>query len=75
MGDMPRVTVDHERCIGCATCYKVCPMGVFVIKRGKAYPVNEDQCVMCRACITHCPVNAITISHREEEVVKRLYGG
>jgi len=72
---MPRVTVDHERCIGCATCYKVCPMGVFVIKRGKAYPVNEDQCVMCRACITHCPVNAITISHREEEVVKRLYGG
>lgn len=72
---MPRVIVDHERCTGCATCYKVCPSGVFVIKRGKSYPVNEEKCVMCRACITNCPTNAITIAHREEEWLKRLYGG
>ncbi|MEM3943282.1 MAG: 4Fe-4S binding protein, partial [Thermofilaceae archaeon] len=63
---MPRVIVDQDRCTGCAACYRVCPSGVFVIKRGKSYPVNEDKCVMCRACITHCPVGAITISHREE---------
>lgn len=72
---MPRVIVDQSRCTGCGTCYKVCPSGVFVIKRGKSYPVNEDKCVMCRACITHCPTSAITIAHREEELLKRLYGG
>ncbi|HDJ89851.1 MAG TPA: 4Fe-4S dicluster domain-containing protein [Thermoprotei archaeon] len=71
---MPFVKVNHEKCIGCGECYKVCPSKVFVIRRGKSYPVRMDECVMCRACITHCPTNAITISHREvEKKLSRLY--
>ncbi len=71
---MPKVIVDHEKCIGCARCCAVCPSKVFVIKEGKSYPVNEDRCVMCRACVTHCPVGAITLAHREVTgAFSRLY--
>jgi len=68
--------VDVEKCIGCGSCYSVCPQGVFVIRKGKSYAVHEERCVMCRACITHCPVDAISISVREKEYrISRLYEG
>ncbi len=72
---MPKVEVDLEKCIGCATCFNVCPSNVFIIRKGKSYPVNAENCVMCRACIVHCPVDAIRIAHREQKsAISRLYG-
>ncbi len=70
---MPRVIVDQNKCIGCGTCIKVCPAGVYKIVQGKAHVVNPDACLVCRACITHCPVNAITLGPREYEPIRRLY--
>jgi len=70
-----RVSVDQKSCIGCGTCVKVCPAGVFKIVNGKSYVVKPDACIVCRACITHCPTSCITINPREYEPIRRLYEG
>ena len=57
--------VDHEVCIGCDTCYKVCPEGVCFPtgqKNSKGlnfYDNDLDFCKGCGLCAKHCPVNAI----------------
>ncbi len=48
-------------CIGCGTCYKVCPMDVFRIdtenmKSVIAYP---ESCQTCGQCYLNCPTGAI----------------
>lgn len=59
---MPKVTVDAKKCIGCGACADVCPVGVFLIKDGKAIPKNQDKCIACHACEGACPVSAIKVT-------------
>ncbi|RLF17175.1 MAG: 4Fe-4S ferredoxin [Thermoprotei archaeon] len=55
--------VDHEKCIGCAVCYSVCPASpnVFEIKDGKAWVAHPEACTECESCVQNCPVQAITL--------------
>jgi pyruvate ferredoxin oxidoreductase delta subunit len=57
--------VDHEKCIGCGTCEKVCPEGV-CFSTGKKNSKNKifydndlDYCKGCGICAEECPVKAI----------------
>lgn len=43
-----QITVRTERCVGCGICTKVCPVGNFYIKDGKASRYQET-CVFCQA--------------------------
>jgi NAD-dependent dihydropyrimidine dehydrogenase PreA subunit len=60
-----KVSVDHNKCIGCAQCYAACPNKVFVIENKKAVPRYQEKCVGCRACVTRCPSGAITLTPRD----------
>lgn len=57
--------VDHEICIGCDTCNKVCPEGVCFPtgqKNSKGrifYDRDLDFCKGCGLCAKECPVKAI----------------
>lgn len=62
----PYMEVEHEydkgfytdaRCIGCATCAKVCPTRNIVIAGGR--PVWNHRCHGCMACVAYCPTKAI----------------
>ena len=53
------VTIDKEKCTGCAACVAVCPVSALKIENGKA--VVSEKCVDCGACIGQCPVEAITL--------------
>ena len=53
------VTIDNDKCTGCAACAEVCPVSAIKIENGKAF-VSED-CVECGACISQCSVEAITL--------------
>ena len=65
-GQAPKV--DHERCIGCAVCYSVCPAdpNVFVIKEGRSWVAHPEACNACGACVENCPTQAIQLVPAEE---------
>jgi len=63
---MPYMEVEHEydrgfytndRCIGCATCAKVCPTRNIIMEDGR--PVWNHRCHGCMACVAYCPTRAI----------------
>ncbi len=53
------VTIDNEKCTGCAACIDVCPVNAIKIESGKA--VVNGGCIDCGACISQCLVEAITL--------------
>jgi ferredoxin/flavodoxin len=46
-----------ERCTGCGTCARVCPVGNIELKDGK--PVWLGRCENCLACYDWCPQRAV----------------
>lgn len=52
--------IDHDLCIGCANCMRVCPTEALRVKYGKAH-LEANRCIDCGECFRHCPVNAIII--------------
>jgi len=53
--------IDSAKCIGCASCIKVCPESVLGIINGRATVVSGLQCVGHALCADVCPVGAITM--------------
>lgn len=49
-----RLRVSEEKCVGCGTCVRACPMGVDVVN----HP-NSAECIRCGACMKACPTGAI----------------
>jgi len=50
---------DNDRCSGCATCSKVCPVKNVTMNNGQ--PVWGDSCLSCFACIQWCSREAIQL--------------
>lgn len=42
--------IDKGKCVGCANCVPVCPMGAIHIGPDKLADINEDECVECHTC-------------------------
>ncbi len=55
------ITIDEEKCNGCALCIPVCPEGALQIIYGKARLISDLMCDGLGACIGECPEGAITI--------------
>lgn len=53
------ISIDKNKCTGCAECVDVCPVQVIEMAGDKADPVRNDDCINCMACADACPAEAI----------------
>lgn len=51
--------IDEEKCRGCSSCAKICPVGAISGERKSPFKINVDICIRCGACIEKCAFNAI----------------
>lgn len=51
---LSRMALDKEKCVGCKSCEKTCPMAVDVTK-----DINTAECIRCGKCKAACPTGAI----------------
>ena len=60
---MTNITIDQERCSGCARCIEVCPSVQYAVREKKAQARDDATrgCILCGQCIAACPEDAIAI--------------
>lgn len=64
--------IDYKKCVGCLSCVKFCPNGVFKVEKGRPVVVKPENCVeFCRGCQKGvCEHDAITYSEDRKKVRK-----
>lgn len=62
--DLGEIALDREKCKGCGTCMKICPVGVYggLDSEKKTTFRDRDACFACGACVKQCPEGALSIS-------------
>lgn len=57
-----RITVDRDKCTGCALCSRLCPINNISMNE---FPEWSDRCETCMRCLSFCPVGAIHITNKD----------
>ena len=67
------VTLDIEKCKGCTTCIKRCPVEAIRVHDGKAV-IMKERCIDCGECIRSCPNHAkIAVTDTLEKLSEYRY--
>lgn len=53
-----RVTCDHDKCVSCGKCRRVCPMDVDMLDDARSRE-RGTECILCMRCIDECPKKAL----------------
>ncbi len=56
--------INHDKCIKCGECAKICPPKTMVIEPKKYPHLTNHKCIRCWCCAEVCPQNAIEKSKR-----------
>lgn len=63
------IRLDRQKCIGCAVCEDLCPVGVYKMddERKKSLMAHPSKCTACTACLVQCPTGAISLNQNLQE--------
>lgn len=53
------MTIDQNLCIGCGSCVRTCPAGIFHIEPDGSVAALQQDCLDCFHCTAVCPTHAI----------------
>ena len=53
-----RITCNHDKCVECGTCRRVCPMDVDMLDDSRKRE-NGTECILCLECVRSCPRKAL----------------
>ncbi|MEG0657897.1 ATP-binding protein [Anaerorhabdus sp.] len=59
------ITIDEDKCNGCAACAIACHEGAIGMVNGKAKLLRDDYCDGLGDCLPTCPTGAISFEERE----------
>jgi NAD-dependent dihydropyrimidine dehydrogenase PreA subunit len=69
------VSMDQEKCEGCATCIERCQMEAFRMEDNMVF-LEPDRCIGCGLCVTTCPAEALELirkpKDKQREVPKNM---
>ncbi len=74
-----RFRVDAKKCVGCGSCFKVCPQKAVTMAEKTAH-IDTEKCIGCGECVTVCRDKAIGLDFRTdlgefmERMVEYAYG-
>jgi len=57
--------VNRDKCIGCGTCVKVCPVNAISPEKGS---VDTGRCIACLGCVNNCPAEAVEMKFMGNKV-------
>ena len=69
------ITINHDSCINCGRCVKICPSEIFKFSEEKKAMVvarRIKNCIVCGHCVGVCPTNSITHSSFPDEKVHKI---
>jgi len=55
------IETQHDRCIGCYRCARICPGSLIKLKNGMATIPKPERCWGCASCVKECPMQAIAL--------------
>ena len=68
------ININHESCIKCRRCVRVCPSAIFFSKEegGQIGIRNESYCIFCGHCVAVCPTDSVIHRDFPPEKVHRV---
>jgi len=67
--------IDINKCAGCGSCIKACPVDAISGERKKPHVINNEICIKCGSCIEACPEKYSAIEKKTGLVKEGLKQG